>query len=240
MTLYKIPIYVREIETDHWGGKETVLHIDSVGVVIRHHSDTQLTTDFIRRHLACRRRSFALVQAETVRKAILRFYSEWEGAKIGGRKEQEKALWIDRGQDMLPSMTPPTIIELPECDKMHCNKRGEWVCGRPICDIKDDPFYKDESMNNNGEWGMCVHEGYDAPEGDSCPMNYFWEYDDKLPIHTIRVMGRDYYYITTLDTPEKELTEEDKKRLGRGAYIEWNVKTPDKKLKSIQRSLVTT
>lgn len=211
---YLLPLYERFIDMSHFG-RQTCLHIDEVGVFIRHDNDQQLTTDFIRRHLVGRRRTFCLVEAETVGLAIRKFYDEWDGANIGGDNEHAKALWIDRVDDQ-GRPTSTIIEELPPCVIRHINKEGTITCGRPIHDIPDHEDKDDEHFNMNGEFGMCGLEGYDYPEEDYCPMNNYSGIHRDLPIRTITVNGMEFRYTSWKDAEEgirlKKEKEAEKQR----------------------------
>lgn len=211
---YLLPIYERFIDTINFGGHQTCLHIDEVGVFIRHDGTQVLTTDYIRHFLVGRRRTFCVVEAETVGLAIRKFYDEWDGANIGGENEHAKALWIDRVDDQ-GRPTQKAIEELPPCAMIHRNKEGSITCGRPIHDIQDHEEKDDESINMNGEFGMCGLEGYDYPEED-CPMNDYSDINDTLPIRTVTVNGMVFRYTSWKDAEEairlKKEKEAEKQR----------------------------
>ncbi len=197
---YLLPIYERFIDMTNFGGHQTCLHIDEVGVFIRHDGTQALTTDFIRHYLVGRRRTFCVVEAENVWLAIRKFYDEWDGANIGGENEHAKALWIDRvTDDGKPSHK--IIEELPPCAFRHRNKEGSITCGRPIHDIPDHEEKDDEHYNLNGEFGMCGVEGFDYPEED-CPMNDYSPTVDNLPIRTVTVNGMEFRYTSWKDAEE--------------------------------------
>jgi len=61
------------------------------------------------------------------------------------------------------------IEQVLACDKRHESKRGGYTCGRPLYDLPGEPGSDDESVNGNGEFGMCCIDGYDIPEGLGCP-----------------------------------------------------------------------
>lgn len=83
--------------------------------------------------------------------AIDIFSQEFEGARVG---EKSKAWRIDSSDK---------ILELPHCSRLHKNSRGEYICGEPV----EDNF-------DNGEFGMCVLEGYDYPD-EECPLHLFYQ-----------------------------------------------------------------
>ncbi len=179
MPLYEIPLLQRHTKVGvstspgTFGKKVTCLHIDKVGLFVYYDDEKQLDPDFIRRHITLRGRTNCFIEADSAETAIDIFYREWEGAKIGGDEVPEaKALWIDRSKE---------ILELPHCELMRKNKEDQFICGELL-------------ENGNGEFGMCVLEGYDAP--DDCPVSEFQGklYDklhDKsktndLPIETVK------------------------------------------------------
>ncbi len=179
MSLFKIPVWERYIETSHIRSTVVCLHIDAVGVFIYCGADTpSLTTDFIRRHLVGKRSFYAFIEAPSIGNAISQFYKDWEGAQIGGETDEAKALWIN---------TEKSIIQLPACIKRFKNKNDEFTCGMPIHDIKDHPDRDDYHFNNNGEDGMCVLEGFDAPE--DCPVERYYdklrEYGEEFKVSVV-------------------------------------------------------
>lgn len=173
LSLFEIPLYQRLIKTCHFPTIERCLHIDEVGVYVRCSSDDPpLTTDYLRHFLTLREKTKAYIWAKDAKEAIQKLYDEWEGARVGGENPEAKALWINREEP---------ISELPHCDKLHMNRREEFVCGRPIHSIEDHPDQHDEHWNNNGEYGMCYLQGYSSPE--DCPIAEFYR---NYPVETIR------------------------------------------------------
>lgn len=166
--LYKIPLHMREITVSNFGFKGKCMKLDGVGFFIRYDKENELDPNFIRRHLAFRKGTFCIVEADTPEDAVKTFYEEWEGAKIGGQEEEAKALWIDRELE---------IEELPYCENLNISSRGEYICGT-------------EEESGNGEFGMCVLEQYDPP--DDCPIAdyrekiYLLEEDNRLPIYNFK------------------------------------------------------
>lgn len=59
-----------------------------------------------------------------------------------------------------------SIEDLPECSRMHINKEGTLLCGKP------------ENEFNDGCCGGCVLQGYDQEEifcdGFKCPLLEYW------------------------------------------------------------------
>lgn len=89
------------------------------------------------------------VLANNFESAIEHFFSNWSGAK-STEHCQQPGLWINKRK---------LIYEYPRCEKLHVNLRGEFICGQ------------EEGDNGNGEFGMCILEGYDPFEG--CPIEKF-------------------------------------------------------------------
>lgn len=126
--------------------------VDGRGLLVYFDNESDVNPEFIRKHLIGRRDNFVNIVAKSPGEAIGVFLYSFEGAQIGGDSEDEKAMWINREK---------AILELPYCSLMHKNSDEKLTCGVP--DIKKD---------NNGEFGMCVLEGYDAP--DNCPLSEFF------------------------------------------------------------------
>jgi len=158
MLLFQIPLMQRSTilgSPGKFGKKVKCFHIDKVGLFIYYEDEKQLDPNFIRKHLTFREHTYCIIEADTAKNAINIFYEKWEGAKIGGESVlEEKALWIDKDSE---------ILELPNCERLHKNKKGEFICGEQ--GIEEDL----------GIWGGCTLEGYDAPE--DCPIH---EFTDKI------------------------------------------------------------
>jgi hypothetical protein len=180
--IFRIPLQERYLELTSFPKKIDCLHIDKVGLFVSHDGKTELTPEFIRHHLIGRRSTSCLIEAVSVEEAIKTFYLEWQGARVGGEGRKEKALWIE---ETIP------IVALPSCDLLNKNKENEYICGQ----IFDN--------SRNGEFGMCVLQGYDAPGG--CAISQFWEkyfhakQANKLPIKKVSIDGFEYQYVTAED-----------------------------------------
>lgn len=187
MKLWKFPLLQRVISLNggpgymRFGAKERLMELDHVGFFLKYEKEEDITPDFIRRHLTFREATWTLVDAPTITQAINTFYNEWQGAKTGGSNEEAKALWIDRELN---------IIEMPKCKLLNISKEKRYICGL-------------EASNGNGEFGMCVLEGYDAP--DDCAISDYYNiiYDleqaKHLPVKTIIIRGRKYRYLLVND-----------------------------------------
>ena len=148
MPLFEIPYCQRIVNVTKYRffcNKTDIMHVDEVGIFLLYDEENQKDIKFIRRHLVERRRGKCYIEAGSPHRAIKRFYIKFEGARVGGQRRETKALWINQEE---------FIYELPNCHLMHKNKGGEFICGKPS--KEDDGI--------NGEWGMCVLEGCDAPK----------------------------------------------------------------------------
>ncbi|MBE3094255.1 MAG: hypothetical protein IMZ52_04430 [Actinobacteria bacterium] len=191
MKLWKFPLLQRVISLDGGPGyircynKEKLMELDHVGFFLKYKKEEDVKPEYIRRHIHFRESTWTLVDAPTVTQAINTFYNEWEGAKTGGSKEEQKALWIDRELN---------IIELPKCDQLNISKEKHYICGP-------------EAFNGNGEFGMCVLENYDAPEGCAIDDYYDFIYDLEkakcLPVKKIIIRGKEYKFLTVKDVMTK-------------------------------------
>ncbi len=164
MPLYEIPCLMRftKLDPQTLHSKITCLHIDEVGLFVYYDKEEQLDPNYIKRHLIGRKRTICVVEADNIEKAIEKFFNEYQGSMIGG-EEEAKALWIDREEP---------ILELPHCELMCKNKKGEFICG-------------EENEEGNGIFGMCVLERYDAP--DECVVAEFHSniHDGMIPVISI-------------------------------------------------------
>lgn len=179
--LYQLPLFERVTDISipvGSGSKVKCLHIDKVGIFVSYDDEKKLKPRFIRRHLIGIEDTHCIVEANNPKEAIEIFFQEWEGAKVGGKGEKRKALRINREQP---------IFELPFCHLLRKNKEDEFICGDPL---------ESGLESGNGEFGMCVLEGYDAPE--DCPIGKFsevlYEAEKKgeQPIEVIKFQKKKY------------------------------------------------
>lgn len=181
MKLWRTPLLQRVLRTDGLACRQKLMELDGVGFFYEYNNDEELKPSFIRKHLQLRDSTVTLIDAMTVTQAVNKFFDEWDGAKVGGKNEEAKALWIDRER---------IIREIPSCHLLNKSKEDRFICGV-------------ETTNGNGEFGMCVLEGYDAPEGciisDYYNMIYDLEQQNRLPIKTIIIKGKEYKYLTVKD-----------------------------------------
>lgn len=176
MPLFEIPYWQRSVNVTKnatcFYRRVEILHVDEVGIFLLYDEESQKDVNFIRRHLVMRSRGKCYIEASSLRRAIKRFYIKYEGARVGGKQREAKALWINNEK---------YILELPYCRLMHRNKKGEFICGR----------MSKEDDGDQGEWGMCVLEGYEAPE--NCIIALFKdrlrEFERELPAIAKNVDG---------------------------------------------------
>ncbi|MEK7182272.1 MAG: hypothetical protein AAB679_00740 [Patescibacteria group bacterium] len=152
--LYEITIYWRFTHLSRFhelAKKRKVVEIDGVGVFVYYDEQDELTNENIRKHLIGREQKTIVIEGRNPKDAVEKFYNEFEGAKIGSKNEESKALWIKKDEP---------ILELPNCKLLYKNKNGKCTCGKPETD-------------GNGEYGMCILENYDPPE--NCPISLFYK-----------------------------------------------------------------
>ena len=157
MPLYEIPIYRRVVNVsrnESFPKKEEILHVDAVGVFLLYNEENQKDVSFIRKHLVGRVSGRCILEANNSKEAIKKFHTEYERARIGGKRRKAKAMWINEEE---------YIFELPHCELLHRNNGGEFICGE----------LSEEGEGNQGEWGMCMLENYSAPE--DCLISEFYE-----------------------------------------------------------------
>ena len=162
MPLYEIPLWMRFVGMP-WLvlSKVKCLSIDEVGMFVYYEDEKELEIESLRRRLTFRRKTRCLVEAESPEEAVGKFYSEWEGARIGGEDPESKALWINAEEP---------ILEFPDCEHRGKNSHGQFICG----ELEED--------FQVGKFGMCMLEGYDAPFED-CPIHQFYQTMSKRRIN---------------------------------------------------------
>ena len=173
--LYEIPVLQRFTKIGKLNSRYACLHIDEVGLFVYHDNGQRIKHNFVRRHIILQRKTQCIIEGDSPEKAIQRFFSDWEGSKIGGESEESKALWINRAEP---------ILELPNCSKLHRNQNEKFICG------------EEEGKTGQGVFGMCVLENYDYPT--NCPLYSFHDqlYSLKtggnLPVATLCTKGFEY------------------------------------------------
>ena len=172
MPIYEVPLRRRFVNvarnTSCSYEKEEIMHVDEVGIFLLYYEESQKEVSFIRKHLVGVGGGKCFIEAGSAHKAIKRFSIKYDGARIGGQQRKAKALWINEDE---------YIYELPQCELLHRNKAGEFICGR----------LSKEGDGNQGEWGMCVLEGYSSPE--NCPISEFYHNWQQKSVPFVMVDG---------------------------------------------------
>jgi len=182
MKLWSLQLLQRKLKCNQPTFKEKLMELDGVGFFYEYNKVEELKPEYIRKHLQIRESTYAIVESPTVTQAINTFHNEWDAAKVGGIAEETKALWIDREHP---------IREIAKCELLRKSKRGQFICG-------------DEKNNGSGEFGMCILENYDRPDG-YCGIGeyndkiFYLDRNKKLPIKTIIIKGKEYKYYTVRD-----------------------------------------
>ena len=158
MPLFVIPIRRRFVNVARnatcFYRKVEIMHVDEVGIYLCFNEEKEREVSFIRRHLVGVEGGRCIIEADSPHRAIKKFYIKYDGARTGGQQRKAKALWINEEE---------YIYELPHCELLHRNKMDEFICGK----------LSKEGDGNQGEWGMCVLEGYSSPPED-CPISEFY------------------------------------------------------------------
>jgi hypothetical protein len=139
-SLYQLPLCIRSVtvsKNGKYARKTTCINIDGIGVFVHYERKSQLDPVFIKKHKFIISKASYIIEALECNFAINRFFSESQGALIGGNTKDKKAVWIDRTQP---------ILEFPLCPFMRKNDANKFVCGEPI------------GNGESGEFGMCVLE----------------------------------------------------------------------------------
>jgi hypothetical protein len=123
MKLFKLPLMERSTNLngslDCFGKCKSVC-VDDVGLFVYYSDEDSIYDENIRHHLCGRRSTFCYVEAKSLKEAILKFYAEWDGARVGGPGRESKALWIDLSH-------PAEFIVCKR--KMHLRENGTPICG---------------------------------------------------------------------------------------------------------------
>lgn len=152
MKFYRFPVYRRFVSIGVPVGLQgmfKLMDVDGFGIYVYYDYKTKpehITPQLIRHCLIGERLDYCLLEAESIEEALDKFYAEIAGAQVGGEEPKHKAVYIDDSRE---------IIELPGCELIHRNTKNDYICGKP------DP----ESEGLNGEFGMCIFEGFDVPWG---------------------------------------------------------------------------
>lgn len=171
---YSIPVWERNIRfgpPPHYREKLLSIRIggDEIGLFVKYSEEDQLDLDTLKNRLRGKRATECLVAANHPAEAIRIFREEWEGAKVGGHREELKALQIRRDEP---------IVEFPLCDSLSVlrqeNGNEQFICGEP----------KEEDAM------LCTVEGGDT--FDECPIQIFYRklFDlkekGKVPINVVQ------------------------------------------------------
>ena len=98
-------------------------------------------------------------EARIALRQSLRFADNWNDLPLEKRQKIGMPFRFREG----------VIEKVLQCDKRFKNRNGEYTCGRPLHDLSNSPEYRAEAINTNGEFGFCVIEGFDVPDGLDCP-----------------------------------------------------------------------
>ena len=154
--VYLFPLWERDIRVGpppHFREKLLSIKIgkDEVGSFVKYGEEDQLDLNTLKNRLRGKRTTECLVAANHPSEAIRIFREEWEGAKVGGNREELKALRIRKDEP---------IIEFPFCDSSYVlreeNGEERFLCGTPQGDNMPP---------------LCAVMGYDG--FDECPVEIF-------------------------------------------------------------------
>ena len=172
MPIYEIPIIKRIVNVTknatRFPKKIETMHIDAVGIFLCYDEESQKDVNFIRKHLVYRESGRCYIEAINLKEAIKKFHTEYEGVRTGGKRRKARAMWINEEE---------YIFELPHCELLHRNKEGEFICGN----------LSEEGEGDQGEWGMCVLEGYNAP--GNCVISEFYHNWRQKSVPFVMVKG---------------------------------------------------
>lgn len=141
--VYKVPVFTREMLISPDGRYQKCTELDGLGFFVKYDDESQLKPGNIRKYLHGRRQEPLYVVAENLIEALRNFF-RYPATKIGSNlKPENKAMWLAPGKP---------IEVLPRCRLLHrIPGAGQFVCGKM------------------GEYGGCVLEGFDTPDG-YCPI----------------------------------------------------------------------
>jgi hypothetical protein len=121
--IYKFPIYMRSTSIGVEGIDYFYSHlqkymcVDGLGFLVYYKDVKELTVDNIRRHLMARSKSKVCLMADNPLHAIEKFSLLVPGVRIGGKKPESKAVWVEG-----------VIEEYPDCQFIHQGREG-LICG---------------------------------------------------------------------------------------------------------------
>jgi hypothetical protein len=149
--IYKIPVCIATIHlfSFHPSVKCKCMKIDEIGAYVYYLEEKDLDEKNICKYLVGVIKKNWIAEAESLKNAIDLFYAKWEGARIGGKKETQKAAWIEKEK---------AILEIPHCGILNKTKNGEYICG----ELDEDGW---------GIFGGCRLDGGEGVE--MCPVSRF-------------------------------------------------------------------
>lgn len=169
MKIYRIPVCRRILISNRALSNISLRLVDGIGLYVEYEED-EPTDQEIRSSLIGGQSSFVYLEANSFTGAINKFFQDFKGPRTGGRTYESRAIWIN---------TQKPILELPDCERMHKNKKEEFICGQ----LEEEGEY--------GEYGLCMLEGYDQEE--NCPLiSFFDQYHDVENLVKPEVFGRKY------------------------------------------------
>lgn len=202
--LFRIKICVRSSHVGrfHYGLAEKLMSLDGVGFFWKYNpknEKAECEPSFIRRHLMGRESQSIIIEAPTVEEAIRSFYTDWEGAKVGGEDgtEEKHAMWIDRDE---------TIVQLPQCPNLCWDTFGDdnWIEKRLICGscaCKQGQKRKCEVIHNQSYIDCSLEEGDYECEGMPCDWFWNWFVTAKPGADRLLIDGRFYKFISIEQHP---------------------------------------
>ena len=154
--IYKIPLLERFTSVNRACfnfSRCKPMTVDSIGLYVYYDDEKDITVSNIRQSLIGVKDTRVIVVAKNVNEALDIFYAEWDGAKLGGKATDSKALWVNPNRN---------IVEYPSCNLLNINSKDERICGKEITTEED------EYAHNCGEFGWCTLDGYDTDM--DCPV----------------------------------------------------------------------
>jgi len=166
--LWHIPLDEYFIRTGEFPMRSKFMELDGIGFLLEYDNNNpkKFDPDFIRHHLQGMRSSSTLIEAETIERAIEKFYMEYEGANIGTKRRALRISDVTR------------ITAVVWCERRHKNRIGEYICGEPVADNPEEWVTDEDKESLSGTCGMCFLEGYDVPE--YCPSLKVDEIDEEI------------------------------------------------------------
>lgn len=123
--------------------------VEGFGVCIVYDTENQLREEDLSKGICHKTKAKCFVEADDPSGSIEKFYKEYEGARVGGKEEKAKAIYIDYES---------FILELPDCLSL-IKKDNEYYCGDEV---------------NQKISKLCVIEENTAPR-TKCLISSFYE-----------------------------------------------------------------